>query len=133
VARHGHKLLFPTNDGKEDSLPWLNRCANFFHIPAMEDVGKVFLTSFYMTGDAAQWFALLEKNHGTPMWEEFDKLVNQRFRPPIRGNTLSELIQLRHETTIVNYHTCSCLLSTVTQGSQRNIRRASSPRSSVVP
>jgi hypothetical protein len=26
AARHDHKLLFPTFDGSEDPLPWLNRC-----------------------------------------------------------------------------------------------------------
>jgi hypothetical protein len=54
AACHGHKLLFPTYDDKDDPLPWLNRCGQFFQIQATEDVGKVFLTSFYMTGDAAQ-------------------------------------------------------------------------------
>jgi hypothetical protein len=24
AAKHGHKLLFPTCDGKKDPLPWLN-------------------------------------------------------------------------------------------------------------
>jgi hypothetical protein len=46
-------LLFPMYDGKEDLLPWLNRCGQFFRIQATEDTGKVFLASFYMTGDAA--------------------------------------------------------------------------------
>jgi hypothetical protein len=32
AAKHGHKLLFPTYDGTEDPLPWLNRCDQFFHI-----------------------------------------------------------------------------------------------------
>jgi hypothetical protein len=62
-----------------------------FPVPA---AGKVFLTFFYMMGDTAQWFALLEKNQGTPTWDEFERLVNQRFGPPIRGNALAELIQL---------------------------------------
>jgi hypothetical protein len=52
----------------------------------------VFLASFYMTGDAAQWFTLLEKNQGTSTWDEFEKLVNQRFNPPICGNALGKLI-----------------------------------------
>jgi hypothetical protein len=94
VARHDHKP-FPTYDGKEDPLPWLNKCGQFFRIQATEDVGKVFLASFYMTGDAAQWYAPLEKNQGTSTWAEFEKLVNQRFGPPICGNALGELIQLR--------------------------------------
>jgi hypothetical protein len=45
-----------------------------------------------MTGDAAQWFTLIEKNRGTPSWEEFDKLVHQRFGHPLRNNALGELI-----------------------------------------
>jgi hypothetical protein len=53
AARHGHKLLFPTYDGTEDPLPWLNRCEQFFRIQSTEEAGKVFLAAFYMTGDAA--------------------------------------------------------------------------------
>jgi hypothetical protein len=83
----------------------LNQCGQFFRIQATEDAGKVFLASFYMTGDATQWFALLEKNHGTSTWDEFERLVNQRFGPPIRGNALGELIQLRRETTVADYQT----------------------------
>jgi hypothetical protein len=105
AARHGHKLLFPTYGGKEDPLPWLNRCGQFFQIQATEDAEKVFLPSFYMTGDAAQWFTLLEKNQGTPTWDEFEKLVNQQFEPSICGNALGELIQLWRETTVADYQT----------------------------
>jgi hypothetical protein len=65
----------------------------------------VFLASLYMTSDATQWFTLLEKNQGTPTWDEFEKLVNQRFGLPIRGNAIGELIQLRRETTIADYQT----------------------------
>jgi hypothetical protein len=56
-----------------------------------------------MMGDAAQWFTLAEKNRGTPTWVEFDKLVHQRFGPPLRGNALGELIQLQRETTVADY------------------------------
>jgi hypothetical protein len=38
-------------------------------------------------------------------WDEFERLVNQRFGPPIRGNALGELIQLRRETTAADYQT----------------------------
>jgi hypothetical protein len=103
AARHSHKMLFPTYDGSEDPLPWLNRCEQFFRIQKTEEAGKVFLAAFYMTGDAAQWYALVERNHGTPEWAEFVKLVNQRFGPPLRGNTLGELIQLKRDTTVADY------------------------------
>jgi hypothetical protein len=95
--------LFPTYNGSEDPLSWLNRCEQFFHIQKTEEAGKVFLAAFYMTSDAAQWYALVERNHGTPEWAEFVKLVNQRFGPPLRGNTLGELIQLKWDTTIADY------------------------------
>jgi hypothetical protein len=104
AARHGHKLLFPTYDGADDPLPWLNRCEQFFCIQDTQDTNKVFLASFYMTGDAAQWYAMVERNRGSaPTWEEFVKLVNQRFGPPLRGNALGELIQLRRESTVAEY------------------------------
>jgi hypothetical protein len=103
AARHGHKLLFPTYDGTEDPLPWLSRCEQFFIIQKTEDVGRVFLVAFYMTGDAVQWFTLVERNCGTPDWAEFVKLVNQRFEPPLHGNALGELIQLKRDTTVANY------------------------------
>lgn len=44
-----HKLLFTIFDGKEDPLPWLNRCEQFFKGQwTMEE--KVWLVSYHMTG-----------------------------------------------------------------------------------
>jgi hypothetical protein len=40
-------------------------------VQEMSAVGKVFLATFYMTGEASQWYTLLERNRGTPSWEEF--------------------------------------------------------------
>jgi hypothetical protein len=56
-----------------------------------------------MTGDAAQWFVQLEKNHGMPTWTEFERLVHQRFGPPLRRNALEQLIQLRRDSTVAEY------------------------------
>jgi hypothetical protein len=50
ATKLGHKLLFPTYDGLEDPLPWLNRYDQFFWVQEMPLVGKVFLTTFCMTG-----------------------------------------------------------------------------------
>jgi hypothetical protein len=90
-------------DGTEDPLPWLNHCEQFFCIQGTDDVGKVFLASFYMMGDVTQWFTLVKPNRSTPSWEEFEKLVHQWFGPPLRSNVLDELIQLQRETTVANY------------------------------
>jgi hypothetical protein len=95
--------LFSTFDGSEDPLLWLNQCDKFFRIQGTPEAGKVFLATFYMSGDAAQWYTLLERNHGQPSWPDFVKLVNQRFGPPLRSNPLGELIQLHCETTVAEY------------------------------
>jgi hypothetical protein len=84
-------------------LSWLNRCDQFFRIQDTPAAGKVFLATFYMTGDVAQWYALLEHNQGTPSWDDFFRLANQRFGPPLRGNALGELIQLQCTSTVVEY------------------------------
>jgi hypothetical protein len=54
-------------------------------------------------GDATEWFTLVEKNHDMPSWAEFDKLVHQRFGPPLCNNALGELIQLQRETIVTDY------------------------------
>ena len=41
VVLRYHKLSFPTYDGKEDPLGWLNRCDQFFHIQRTPDGDKV--------------------------------------------------------------------------------------------
>jgi hypothetical protein len=56
-----------------------------------------------MTGEASQWYTLLERNRDTPSWEEFTQLVNKRFGPRLRSNPLGELIQLHREGTVAEY------------------------------
>jgi hypothetical protein len=63
----------------------------------------VFLVAFCMTDDATHWYAFVERNHGMSEWAEFVKLVNQQFGPPLHGNALGELIQLKRDTTVVDY------------------------------
>jgi hypothetical protein len=76
VTKFGHKLLFLTYDSVDDLLPWLNRCEQFFRVQETPPVDKVFLSTFYMTGEASQWYTLLEWNCGTPSWEEFTQFIN---------------------------------------------------------
>ena len=46
-----HILSFPTYDGKEDPLGWLNRCESF-RGQLTREADKVWLASFHMTGSA---------------------------------------------------------------------------------
>jgi hypothetical protein len=73
-------------------------------------VVKVFLATFYMTGEASQCYTLLERNMGTLSWDEFVQLVNQCFGPLLRSNQLNELIQLHREGTVAEYQSKSLSL-----------------------
>jgi hypothetical protein len=47
-----YKLSFPTFDGCEDPLCWLNRCVQFFHTQRMGEHVNVGLTLFHLTSPA---------------------------------------------------------------------------------
>jgi hypothetical protein len=61
-----HKLSFPTYEGKEDPLGWLNRCECFFCAQLTRDADKVWLASFHLTSTAQQWYYVLERDAGVP-------------------------------------------------------------------
>lgn len=68
------KLAFPTFDGKEDPIGWLNRCKHFFRAQRTRDADKVWLASFHMTSVAQHWYFMLERDMGTLAWPEFARL-----------------------------------------------------------
>lgn len=98
-----HKLSFPTFDGKEDPLDWLNRCKQFFRDQQTPEIDKVWLASYHLTGMAQQWYYLMECDEGEPPWHLFKEYCYLRFRPPIRNNFLGELAKLRAVGTIEDY------------------------------
>jgi hypothetical protein len=54
---HYNKLDFPTYDGKEDPLEWLNRCEQFFWgTKDCAEAYKVWLAAYHMTGTAQTWY-----------------------------------------------------------------------------
>jgi hypothetical protein len=69
-----HKLLFPTYEGKEDPLGWINRCERFFQAQLTREADKVWLASFHLTRTAQHWYYILERDAGVPSWEEFKVL-----------------------------------------------------------
>ena len=105
--RHGvpkfHKLSFPLYDGKEDPLGWLNRCESFFRGQLRREADKVWLASFHMTGDAQQWYFILERNHGRPAWPAFRLLCQQRFGSALSTNHLTDLARLPFTNNVDTY------------------------------
>jgi hypothetical protein len=54
-----HKLSFATYDGKEDPLPRLNRCEQFFKGQWTPDSENTWYASYHLTGIAQQWYLRL--------------------------------------------------------------------------
>ena len=98
-----HKLSFPVYDGKEDPLGWLNRCESFFHGQLTKEADKVWLASFHMTGDAQQWYYIMERDTGRTSWENFRLLCHQRFGPALSTNHLADLARLPFTTNVDAY------------------------------
>jgi len=97
-----HKLSFPTYDGKEDPLGWLNRCESF-RGQLTREADKVWLASFHMTGSAQQWYYVLERDSGRPSWTNFRLLCHQRFGPALSTNHLADLARLPFGSSVDAY------------------------------
>jgi hypothetical protein len=65
------RLEFPTYDGKEDPLPWLNRCETFFRSQGTPERRRVWYTTMHLTCAAQLWYYRLELTAGTPSWQRF--------------------------------------------------------------
>jgi len=98
-----HKLMFPTYDGKEDPLGWLNKCEQFFNGHQTRHQDRVWLASYHLTGVAQQWYLVLESDAGRPIWDDFRTLCQQRFGPPLSTNHLSDLARLPFTSTVDAY------------------------------
>jgi len=101
-----HKLSFPTYDGKEDPLGWLNKCEHFFRAQRTREADKVSLASFQLTGISQHWFYMLERDAGninTISYSSFRSLCQQRFGPPLGTNHLSDLARLQFRGSVADY------------------------------
>ncbi|KAJ4758083.1 polyprotein [Rhynchospora pubera] len=98
-----YKLDFPTFDGKEDPLGWLNRCEQFFRGQRTMEEEKVWLASYHLVGIAQQWYYQLERDEGLLSWARFKEMCHLRFGPPIRSNPLGELMHLRQTDSVDDY------------------------------
>jgi hypothetical protein len=111
VVPTAHKLEFPKFDGNGDPLPWLNRCEHYFHVHRTPDHQRVPFAAFYLLDDVQLWFHRMVLNGSQLTWEQFVKLVNTRFRPPLTNSPLGELTMLWHTGTVDEYITRFMALS----------------------
>ncbi|CAN6373430.1 unnamed protein product [Urochloa humidicola] len=69
------KLTFPYYDGKEDPLPWPNKCEQFFVGHVTPEDKKVWYASYHLVGAAQQWFMRLNKERHIIDWSYFISCV----------------------------------------------------------
>jgi hypothetical protein len=97
------RLEFPSFDGKEDPLPWLNRWETFFRVQGTPERRRVWYAAMHLTGAAQLWYARLELTSGTSPWRRFAQLVQQRFGPPMTNSPVGELMLLRRTGSVEDY------------------------------
>jgi len=93
-------LDFPTYDGKEDPLNWLNHCEQFFRRQRTLASDRVWFASYHLVGAARSWYYTLEQDEGVPSWERFKDLCHLRFGSAVRTNRLAEVAQLPFHLTV---------------------------------
>jgi hypothetical protein len=59
--------------------------------------------TYYLTGAAQLWSVILRRDEPTLRWSCFKALCQQRFRPPLRSNTLGEVARLSFRSTVEDY------------------------------
>ena len=98
-----YKLEFPTYDGAEDPLNWLNHCDQFFRGQRTLASDRTWLASYHLTGVAQTWYYALEQDEGMPTWDRFKEMCNLQFRPAVRGTCLSKLACLPFTSMVQDY------------------------------
>lgn len=75
-----HKFRFPKYDGSNDPFGRLHEAEQFFLTQGTPEDQKVWTASFYIKGDAEQWYYRFQKNIGaTPNWDQFVEGISKRF------------------------------------------------------
>lgn len=94
------KLEFPKFNGT-DVKNWLYKCQQFFSV---EDVDKVKLASIHLYDSALVWHQQFEKLHdGAIAWPEYKAALLARFDTELE-DPLSELKNLKYDTSVQKYH-----------------------------
>ncbi|KAL8104131.1 hypothetical protein AgCh_028387 [Apium graveolens] len=96
------KLEFPSYDGSGDPLGWLYRCDQFSN-QKTNDEDKVGLAAFHLLGEAQLWCYKLEQEEPDLKWDQFKSYRLLRFGPPLSGNPLGELVNLKQVDSVEEY------------------------------
>jgi hypothetical protein len=98
-----YKLEFPTYDGLDDPLNWLNHCEQFFSGQQTPPTDYTWLVAYHLRGPAQTWYFTLVQDEDQPPWERFKELCHLQFGPPVRGSRLAELGRIQFHSTVQDY------------------------------
>jgi hypothetical protein len=98
-----YKLEFPTYDGLQDPLNWLNQCEQFFSDQHTSPTDYTWLATYHFREAAQTWYFTLVQYVGWPTFARFKELCNLQFSPPVRGSRLAELGRIQFTSTVQDY------------------------------
>lgn len=96
------KLAFPIFDSKNPRI-WKDKCENYFEILNTPDFMKLVITSMHMDGNSTRWLQVYKLKNGLGSWEQFIKVVEEKFGANEYRTALGELMELKQTASVEEY------------------------------
>jgi hypothetical protein len=97
------KLNFPIYRGDEDPTEWIFKAEQYFEFKRIEHTQQVQLASFHLEKLALQWYRWFTRDRGPMNWEEFTKVILQRFGPTDYDDPSEALSTLKQTTSVIAF------------------------------
>ena len=97
------KMMFPSYDGSNDVLLWINCYGLYFYSENTPEHKKVWMASLHMTDATQLWYYLLETVRGEPDRRHLCQLVNRQFGQAIVESPLGNLALLSQMSAVEDY------------------------------
>lgn len=99
-----HKLHeFPKFDGSYDPAEWRFKANRYFYCNNVPDTQRVTIASYYLDGEALQWFWHFSSSKESVSWHEFLAGLESRFGAVSSVDSHGQLSKLRQVGTVAAY------------------------------
>ncbi|KAL4301768.1 hypothetical protein GQ457_10G007190 [Hibiscus cannabinus] len=101
-----YKLLCPRFDG-EDFRGWISKLEQYFEAEKVPEFAKIRVVMLHLEGKALQWHQFLSKTQrdlNNMVWEDYLKLMRERFAPGGFSDPFSELLALKQSESVEQYY-----------------------------
>jgi archaellum component FlaC len=96
------KLPFPKFEGDNPKL-WQSRCENYFDMSGVDRFNWVRIAVMYFDGHAARWLQSIENRANATSWDNFCKLVHDRFGRDQHEVLIRQLFHIRQIGSVSEY------------------------------